>query len=229
MLTAMPDFPTKPAEEDTVRWFQRTRNLEMDGVAGPKTREQLVNEYMRLDGVSLVNEPDFQINITTHGCGENFPLDKKGEDLDQAPSADTEDAKDRRVELFFFDSEFGILPPPPGKNSLAGSVHYPKWRESAKETLDLDTDDVQEATCHFSFVLNDEETGNPREFSIIRFDVEPGVPVTVQTDHTGLFEFFDVKPGDYVLDVDGITVTVSALPKDETEVPLLVRADPELG
>jgi len=72
MLTAMPDFPTRPAEEDAVRWFQRTRNLEMDGVAGPKTREQLVKEYMRLDGVSLADEPDLQINITTHGCGEHW-------------------------------------------------------------------------------------------------------------------------------------------------------------
>lgn len=86
-----------------------------------------------------------------------------------------------------------------------------------------------EATCHFSFVLNDEATGEPRGFSVIRFEVEPGVPVAVQTDQTGLFEFGDVKPGDYELDVDGLLVTVSALPKEETNVPLLLRPDPEFA
>ena len=74
MLLSMPDFDTKAEGEDSVRWFQRTRGLEVDGIAGPITRKQLITEYMALDGMSLASD-EFQIEVTTHGCGENFPLD----------------------------------------------------------------------------------------------------------------------------------------------------------
>ena len=48
MLFSMPDFETKPPEEDPLRWFQRTRGLKIDGIAGPETRRQLITEYMAL-------------------------------------------------------------------------------------------------------------------------------------------------------------------------------------
>src|SRR5690606_12752888 len=71
MLFSMPDFESKPPNEDPVRWFQRTRGLAVDGIAGPKTRRQLITEYMRLDGASLGGDaPEFDITITSHGCGE---------------------------------------------------------------------------------------------------------------------------------------------------------------
>jgi hypothetical protein len=135
MLLSMPDFDTKPEDEDPVRWFQRTRGLEIDGIAGPNTRKQLITEYMALDGMSLASD-EFQIEITTHGCGENFPLDEGQNDVDQNPRDDREDAGDRRVELFFFDPEFGILPPPPGKNSKTGSTQYPEWRKRSSVISD---------------------------------------------------------------------------------------------
>jgi len=34
MISALPDFPTRPAGESPVRWFQRTRGLTVDGAAG---------------------------------------------------------------------------------------------------------------------------------------------------------------------------------------------------
>jgi hypothetical protein len=113
----------------------------MDGVAGPKTRRQLISEYMGLDNASL-KSPEFQIKITPHGCGENFPLDPTGEELDAAPADATEDQTDRRVELFFFDAEFGILPPPPGENSGKGSSQYPEWRRKAELTHDVAASDT---------------------------------------------------------------------------------------
>jgi len=133
MLAAMPDFPSKPPNEDTVRWFQRTRGLQVDGILGPITRRQLITEYMAKDGVSLGGETEgLDITITCHGCGENFPLDDSGQALDTAPAQGKDDALDRRVELFFFDKEFGIVPPPPGENSRPGSTQYPKWLERAQ-------------------------------------------------------------------------------------------------
>jgi hypothetical protein len=69
--------------------------------------------------------------------GEIFPLDETGEELDQAAVDQHEDAQDRRTELFFFDPEFGIQPPPPGKNSKKGSTEYPTWRKRATKNDDL--------------------------------------------------------------------------------------------
>ncbi len=136
MLLSMPDFRTKPAGEDAVRWFQRTRGLTVDGKAGPKTRRVLITEYMSLDGTSL-KEERVEIQATAHGCGEHFPLDDTGEALDAAPEDDKRDPIDRRVELFFFDPEFGIVPKPPGQNSKAGSAEYPAWRKSVIETREI--------------------------------------------------------------------------------------------
>jgi flagellar motor protein MotB len=143
MIQAMPDFVSKPPEEDPVVWFQRTRGLEQDGVAGPNTRRKLIGEYMLLDGVSL-SEGDFDIKPTSHGCGEHFPLDETGEALDTAPEDEARDQLDRRVELFFFDKEFGINPKPPGKNSRKGSPQYPKWRENATLEFDSEIGPVQD-------------------------------------------------------------------------------------
>lgn len=133
MITAMPDFDTRSEDEDIIEWFQRTRGLEIDGKAGPKTRRQLITEYMALDGVNLAEEPNFELNITTHGAGENFPLEDTGFDLDTAAADEKEDPFDRRVELFFFDPEFKILPAP----GAPDGDEYLAWRERAAENHDF--------------------------------------------------------------------------------------------
>ncbi len=136
MIIALPDFKSKLPKEDEVSFFQRTRKLKVDGKAGKDTRHALIAEYMSLDGTSL---QDFvgEVEAVAHGCGENFPLDDRGATLDAAPADEKADHIDRRVELFFFDAEFGITPPPPGKNSPPASTVYPKWRERAVEVHDL--------------------------------------------------------------------------------------------
>lgn len=143
MLSAAPDFGDKPEGEDPVHWFQRTRGLEVDGEAGPKTRRQLITEYMALDGTSLRQGREFDIKVTAHGCSESFPLDDSGDELDTAPADSKEDATDRRVELFFFDAEFGVQPPPPGKISPAGSPQYPLWRKKVTDLIDLQSTFVE--------------------------------------------------------------------------------------
>jgi len=156
MVESMPDFGTKPASEDSIRWYQRTRGLKVDGIAGNATRTKLVGEYMRRDGSPLTDEPNFDITITTHGCGENFPLDESGDELDAAPADQKDDAPDRRVELFFFDAEFGIQPPPPGKTSKKGSSEYPAWRKAAVLAHELDAEQAQGLVLEWLDALDDE-------------------------------------------------------------------------
>lgn len=111
---------------------RKTGIIEEDGKIGPETRRALIEDYMAHDGTSL---PD-DIEIVTHGCGEYFPVNADGE-LDVAAEDGQTEAEDRRVELFFFDAEFGVQPPPPGKNSKPGSREYLEWRRRARQTEDF--------------------------------------------------------------------------------------------
>lgn len=120
-------LPVGDADEaDPIRQFQASRGLEVDGITGPQTRTALIEEYMALPGLELPEE----MSITVHGCGEHFPLDGSGLELDTAPADDQHDALDRRVELFFFDK--AITPPPPGENSSKTSTEYKEWRKLAQ-------------------------------------------------------------------------------------------------
>ncbi|MEP7049159.1 MAG: OmpA family protein [Pseudomonadota bacterium] len=141
MIISMHDFDTKPKGQDAVSWYQRARHLTVDGKAGTQTRTQLIQEYMSLDGASL-EDSGVKIEAVAHGCGENFPLDDSGDNLDTAPANDKPDAIDRRVELFFFDPEFGIVPAPPGDNSGPEGTQYPQWRNRVDETVELRADDL---------------------------------------------------------------------------------------
>jgi hypothetical protein len=181
MMLSLPDFDRKPDKEAALHWFQRTRGLNVDGVAGPKTRRRLIAEYMDLDGSSLANG-EFDIDITTHGCGEHFPLDPTGKELDAAPPNNLDDQSDRRVELFFFDREFGIVPPPPGKTSAPGSPEYPEWRRKAALVNDSSTR---------SLVLNvlvQDPNGQPLAGVRVQI-VQDGIVVRTRTsDAAGLLE-----------------------------------------
>lgn len=133
MIGALPDAHERGQGEDPVTWFQRTRDLTVDGKAGPQTRRQLITEYMALDGIKLSEEPDLEVSIETHGAGENFPLAETGFELDIQAADERADARDRRVELFFFDAEFGIVPPP----GAPDGDEYLKWREHAFSDQDF--------------------------------------------------------------------------------------------
>jgi outer membrane protein OmpA-like peptidoglycan-associated protein len=149
MLTALPDYGDKPKNEEEVTFFQRTRGLKkVDGKPGEETRKALIKEYMSLDGASLA---DFvgEIDAIAHGCGEHFPLDDSGQQLDAAPANEKRDGVDRRVELYFFDTEFGVIPKPPGPNSKAGSTEYPLWRKRVVEVVELRAGDTDGPKVNF--------------------------------------------------------------------------------
>lgn len=134
MLARLPDkgpffYKGKPSgfvdskHERAVRAYQESKGLKVDGIAGPKTRKALIADYMAIDQTSLPSS----IQMTTHGCGEYFPIDD--------PRDEVRDADNRRVEIFFFDES--IEPSPAAKISKAGSKEYPKWVEQVSETVDL--------------------------------------------------------------------------------------------
>ncbi|MBN2192521.1 MAG: OmpA family protein [Polyangiaceae bacterium] len=107
--------------------------LTEDGKTGPRTRRQLIGDYMNHDRTSLPAD----VSVTTHGCGENFPLDPSLEELDGAAADCEHDPTDRRVEVFFFDGGLGVQPPPPGSISKPGSPEYREWRARARLVEDL--------------------------------------------------------------------------------------------
>jgi outer membrane protein OmpA-like peptidoglycan-associated protein len=125
MIAALPDAASREKTESPVRWFQRTRGLKVDGKAGPETRTALIKEYMALDGTSLPKG----IELVAHGCGENFPRDATGDEV--------EDPDNRRTEVYFFDEVLGIQPPPAAKNSAKGSAQYPEWVRRSQRTDDF--------------------------------------------------------------------------------------------
>jgi outer membrane protein OmpA-like peptidoglycan-associated protein len=103
--------------------------LTEDGEIGPLTRKQLILDYMHREDTTV--PPDTLIEA--HGCGEYFPLDATGEHLDAAAADGQHEQEDRRVEVFLFPKELGILPVVPGKKAKKAEKEYPEWRHRSAE------------------------------------------------------------------------------------------------
>jgi outer membrane protein OmpA-like peptidoglycan-associated protein len=158
-----PGVAANGAAETIVEWFQRTRGLDIDDVAGAATRRALISEYMGVGSVTLRETQGYPASIATLGEGEDYPLAETGLPLDvkvssagtsggsttssgadaRSAGADaTGDPFDRRVELFFFDNDFGILPPV----GDVGGPEYIEWRKRVEEESDVAVGkEVQEA------------------------------------------------------------------------------------
>jgi len=86
---------------------------------------QLIHDYMNREDTTVPDGTPIQV----HGCGEFFPLSASGEKVDQSTPDGKHIQQDRRVEVFLFPSEVGVLPPVPGeKASSRGEKEYPEWR-----------------------------------------------------------------------------------------------------
>lgn len=143
MLGALPDFSPDLSEESPIRWYQRTRGLKNDGIAGPITRAQLIKEYMAMSGAPL----PASVAVTIHGCGERFPLEATGDSV--------ANSQNRRVEAYFFDKKLRVQPPPPRATSKAGSLQYPEWVKRSRRTEDYRARKVppEELTLEFHRIL----------------------------------------------------------------------------
>ncbi|MBN2574253.1 MAG: OmpA family protein [Deltaproteobacteria bacterium] len=128
---------------------ERTRpeaweELKVDGVLGPKTRRQLVADYMNLDGTTLAED----VRVVTYGCGEYFPLASEGGESAEGEEGAEERPFDRRVEVLFFAKPFGILPAVPGladgesskraSQAAKGDEVYLEWRRRVARDYEID-------------------------------------------------------------------------------------------
>ena len=104
--------------------------LDEDSKAGEQTRMQLIYDYMNREDTTVPDGTPVQV----HGCGEFFPLSASGEKVDQSTPDGQHIQKDRRVEVFLFPSELGVLPPVPGETASGrGEKEYPEWRYRSVE------------------------------------------------------------------------------------------------
>lgn len=112
--------------EVATRDYQAARELSVDGVAGPNTREQLIADYMALDGTSLPLAAD----VLFLGCGENHSAVPTEDDVGEP--------ENRRVEIFLFDPG----PPSPAvpDRCPGDGCAYEIWAEQALETHDFNHD-----------------------------------------------------------------------------------------
>lgn len=119
--------------------------LKIDGILGPKTRRQLILDYMNLDKTSL---PD-DARVVTYGCGEYFPLESEEGNVDSDAKDDEDVQFNRRVEIFFFAKPFGILPAVPSVadgespdkaiEATKGDKLYPEWRTRSTRRYIIET------------------------------------------------------------------------------------------
>jgi outer membrane protein OmpA-like peptidoglycan-associated protein len=219
MASALPDFA--PVNETPVKWFERTRFP--DGAPPRDTlRKQLVTEYMALDGAN-VEEAGLDIQVVTHGCGENFPLDDSGQELDKKPADGKSDSADRRVELFFFDRDLGIQPKvEDGSNSKKGSKQYPEWcLRSARLRVVRATGEPK--NCHVSVLLFSNSGCVPLAKRPFELSVRGGTVVRGTTDEDGFLSHGPVAAGDHVLVIDGTETIVGATRPEIERRPHMVQ------
>jgi outer membrane protein OmpA-like peptidoglycan-associated protein len=169
MLHSLTDGASLFATGDAVQAFRTTRNVSETGPVGPVTRQALVTEYMAQDGATLPTS----ISVVTHGCGENFP---------EVQTADgVAEEENRRVELFFFDTGFGVQPAPAGNNSKAGSTDYPEWRRRARQTHDFDLRQGESTLVRLTLLDSEHEPLAGMKWSVLHeFGTETG-----ETDANG--------------------------------------------
>jgi hypothetical protein len=108
--------------------------LDEDGEIGPDTRKQLILDYMHREDTTVPAGTPIQV----YGCGEFFPLDASEQHVDPNAPDEDEEQRNRRVEVFLFPRELGLLPPVPGEKATKGEADYAEWRARSVD-FDLTT------------------------------------------------------------------------------------------
>lgn len=221
MIEALPDFGTRLAGETHVAFFHRARSLPAAPALNKTERQQLIAEYMALDGAD-VKEQGFDIEIFNHGAGENFPLDLTGDELDSQPVDGQHEQLDRRVELYFFDRDLGVQPKvADGSNSKRKSLEYPEWRRRATELREISPEGTPRDRV-ISVVLLSNSGNLPLANRDVTLTVGGEPPFSGRTDANGVFERSSVPAGDHLLTIDGVASFVAATPASIVQRPHVV-------
>ena len=150
MMTQLRGYEGRSPHKNAILWYQEQHNqlveakgksgekLDADGKAGPKTRSELIADYMALDGVTLTPEQGFSIEIKTLGYGMKFPLDDRGQP-EQNPEPNQSDRHDRRAEFFFFDEDYGVVP---AEGSGDDGDEYLTWLQRARVVAQEDIEGI---------------------------------------------------------------------------------------
>ena len=205
----------------TVLGYQRWHNgsvfqpegyeeLNEDGKIGPKTRRQLIGDYIHWGGATVPEGTTIEV----HGCGEFFPLEESGEALDEDAKDGQDEAEDRRVEVFLFPKETGIAPPVPGDKATKGEEEYLEWRRRSVE-VDF-SGSVGLGNCIVSVVLVSNSGNIVLGNRPYQLKIENGSVLEGKTDSEGFLEHMGVPAGDHTLVVDGCESRVGATPPDCT-------------
>ena len=222
MARALPDFETtRQPGEAPIPWFERTRSFPNSATLSTAARKQLITDYMGLDGTN-VKDAGLDFELVRHGCGENFPLDETGEEMDEAPSDAQQEQLDRRVELFFFDKQLGVQPKVgDGSNSKPSSKEYPEWRQRATELREISAIG-NPRDRHVSVILLSNSGNVPLKQRAVTLTIEGEPPLEGKTDDNGVFEQPGLPAGDHRLRVDGVDSFVAATPTSIVQRPHVV-------
>jgi outer membrane protein OmpA-like peptidoglycan-associated protein len=179
--------------------------LAEDGKIGPKTRKQLILDYMHREDTTV---PEGTV-IKVHGCGELFPLDPSGAAVDTNAEDGQDQPEDRRVEVFLFPKEIGIAPPPPGDKATKDEPEYLEWRRRSAE---VELSAGRPANCVVSVILVSNSANVVLANRPYELHIENGPVLEGKTDSEGFLEHTGVPAGDHTLVVDGFESRVGATP-----------------
>jgi peptidoglycan hydrolase-like protein with peptidoglycan-binding domain len=182
MLSCLPEgsphytgYPSGITDDKTlaaIKAYQKSKGLVVDGKVGPKTLKALVLDYMALEGTTL----EKGAKILTYGVQGH---------VEDAPTKEGVEVDDRRVELYFFESDIDPLP----KEQLLKEPAkvFAAWTAKVVETVDFENHGI-----HLQIV-------DVKDKPVPRASVKLSGPISgeASADEYGFVSFFELVDGEY--------------------------------
>lgn len=162
------------------------KSIVVNGKAGPETRIELVQEYMKLSDTTFGEG----IRIETHGC--EGKIDTTVTESGLLPDS-------RRVEVLFFDQN--IDPKPVSATSGVADASYKKWIETIDENDDFEN--------HGVYVQIVDENKKPALLATVYLK-GPTAGKSI-TDKYGFVSFYGLTAGEYTMltEKEGLSIGTS--------------------
>ena len=148
--------------------------IAVNGKAGPETRIEMVQEYMKLSDTTLGEG----IKVITHGC--KGKIDTSVTESGLLPDS-------RRIEVLFYDQN--VDPEPSGTTSGASDPGYEEWIKKIDENDDFEN--------HGVYVQIVDEDKQPAKLATV-FLKGPTTGKST-TDEYGFVSFYGLTAGEYTL------------------------------